>query len=61
MKKQKKIHQSHFSIDLPETIDNYLVLTFHDEQGNNSMHLVKFPEWWRFHDKKYRFYIFSHN
>jgi predicted double-glycine peptidase len=61
MRKTTRINQTHLSIDLPETIDNYMVLTFTNEQGNYSMHLVKFPKWWRFHDKKYRYYIFSYN
>lgn len=61
MKKPSRINQTHFSIDLPETIENYLALTFIDEHGNKSTHLVKFPEWWRFYDKKYRYSILSHN
>jgi hypothetical protein len=60
MKKQNRIFQSHFSVDLPESFDNYLVLTF--KEGNRkSTHFVKFPDLYRFHDKQYRYYIFSEN
>ncbi len=61
MKKPNKILQSHFSVDLPETIDNYLVLTFTEDDKTVSTHFVRFPDSWVFYDKRYRYYIFSLN
>ncbi len=61
MKKPNKILQSHFSVDLPEDIDNYMVLTFIEDDKTVSTHFVKFPDWWRFMDRQYRYYIFSQN
>ena len=60
MKNTNRITQTHFSIDLPETIENYLVLTF-SENESRSTHFIKLPDWWRFYDKKNRYYIFSRN
>jgi len=61
MKKPNRIFQSHFSVDLPESFDNYLVLTFMEDNKRVSTHFVRFPDWYRFHDKRYRYYIFSQN
>lgn len=60
MKKPVKIFQSQFGVDLPESYDNYLVLTFF-EDNKKSTHFIKFPDWYRFHDRKSRYYIFSQN
>jgi len=61
MKKQNKIFQNQFGVDLPESYDNYLALTFIENGKTSSTHFVKFPPWWRFMDRKYRYYIYSRN
>jgi len=61
MKKPNRIIQTSFSIEHPDSFDNYLVLAFVKNDHVVATHTVKYPEWWRFYDNKYRYYIFSYN
>ncbi len=61
MKKPNRIIHTHFSVELPESFDNYMVLAFMENDQVVSSHTVQYPEWWKFYDTRYRYYIFSHN
>ena len=61
MKKPVKIFQNHVSIDLPNDFENYMVLTFTDDNHRVSTHFILYPKWWRFRDNKYRYYAISRN
>ena len=61
MEKPNRIIQTDFSIEHPESYDNYLVLAFTEENRVVATQAVKYPSWWRFYDSRYRFYIFSRN
>lgn len=61
MEKPYRIIQTDFYIEHPESYDNYMVLTFVKNNQVVATHTVKFPDWWRFYDKRYRFTLFSYN
>ncbi|MBN2570487.1 MAG: hypothetical protein JXA68_00045 [Ignavibacteriales bacterium] len=60
MKNSKNILQSSFSIDVGQTLENFMVLTF-PEGNHRASTVVRFPEWFRFYDRKYKHYIPSLN
>jgi hypothetical protein len=60
MKKPKSIIQNTFAIDNGQTLENYMVLAFSEGTQIKSI-MVRFPEWFRFYDRAYRFYIPSLN
>jgi len=60
MKNPKNNLQSTFSIDVGRTIENYMVLVFTEGNQIKSI-VVRFPDWFRFYDQQYRYYIFSDN
>ena len=51
--------QNSFAID-GRNYENYIVLTFTEGSQIKSI-VVRFPEWWRFYDKRFQYYIPSHN
>ncbi|MCB8999336.1 MAG: hypothetical protein H6540_04610 [Bacteroidales bacterium] len=60
MNKPKHIIQNTFPIDGGQTLENFMVLTF--TEGNQTKTImVRFPEWWRYWDRDYKYYIFSRN
>ena len=61
MKKPISIIQTNFSIEHPETFENFMVLAFMENNEVVGSHVFRFPDWWVFWDKRFRFYIFSHN
>ena len=61
MGKPNRIIQTDFSIEHPESYDNYMTLVFVKNNQVVATHTVRYPDWWRFYDNKYQYYIFSHN
>jgi len=61
MKKSISIIQTCFSIEHADRFDNYMVLAFTENNQVISSHVIRFPNWWKYYDKRFRFYIFSHN
>jgi len=61
MKKLNRIIQTNFSIEHPESYDNYMVLVFTENNQVVATHTVRFPDLWRFYDKRFPYYIFSYN
>jgi hypothetical protein len=56
-----RIIQTDFYIENPESYDNYMVLVFTENNQVVATQTVRYPNWWRFHDKRYQFNLFSHN
>ncbi len=61
MKQTINIIQTNFSIEHPDTFENFMVLAFMENSEVLVSHVFRFPDWWVFWDERFRFYIFSHN
>jgi len=61
MKQPIDIIQTNFSIEYPDTYENFMVLAFMADNEVLASHVFPFPDWFVFWDKRFRFYIFSHN
>jgi hypothetical protein len=60
-KKPYRIIQTDFFIEHEESYENFMVLVFTENTQVVATHTVKYPDWWRFHDKRFRYNLFSHN
>jgi hypothetical protein len=60
-KRPNRIIQTDFYIENTESYDNYIVLAFTENNQVVATHTVRYPEWWRFHDKRFRYNLFSQN
>ena len=57
MKKPNNIIiQNNFSID-GQTFENFMVLTFMENNRVSSSYVLRFPEWHNFYDADYKYYI----
>jgi len=60
MKKPIKITHTNFTMDTDD-FDHFMVINFIEANQVKSTHIVRYPEWWRYWDKRYRYYIPSNN
>ena len=60
-KKPNRIIQTDFFLEHAESYENFMVLVFTKSNQVVATHTVRYPDWWRFHDKRFRYNLFSHN
>jgi hypothetical protein len=60
MNKQYRILQSHMSL-CSEGTENNLVLVFMNHTKIEAVHIVPFPEWFKFYDPEYQYYQICYN
>jgi hypothetical protein len=60
-KKPYMIIQTDFFLEHAESYENFMVLVFTENNQVVATHTVRYPDWWRFHDKRFRFNLFSQN
>jgi hypothetical protein len=60
MKRDHQIIQKLITFN-SENTDNHMVLIFLENGEAISVHLVKFPKWFRFYDSDYKYYPICHN
>ncbi len=60
-KKPNRIIQTDFFIEHAESYENFMVLVFTENNQVVATQAVRYPDWFRFHDKRFRFNLFSRN
>jgi hypothetical protein len=60
-KRPNRIIQTDFYIENIESYENFMVLVFTEDNQVVATHTVRYPDWFRFHDKRFRFNLFSQN